>query len=432
MSGSLAAETVALTSAAPQVHLSNPTLRDLVERKLVSVAEDAAGRPRFVLRQLRAELDALPSCLVAGCDRPGTGREMGGCGQHECTLLATGKTRPPEVGAKISAALLGSRRGPQSRTPDQLAASRQPRWCEDCGGYLGVFLRWRIRQGRARYCRGCTGRRGYRPGLGASERPERLQPRGAFVDCGCCGRRRPATPSEVQRWNGLCRGCFNVSPAGQQQFALRDAGGDARWSAVADERLQAREGESEFAAVGAGHLAEVVSERIGRRRSAARVTRVARDLGLGELFGTVRVYSDDDVATIAETIESNEHALAKLHRDPRWRGRWKVGRHGSTDDYGRAARELAAKDGKSVGRPDLEQSEPELAARVRALAASGSKQRAVVRVVNAEIASGSLVPRTAQRQAKGISRDHVRGVFRADKVGENPPIPVAPVGENPF
>lgn len=110
----------------------------------------------------------------------------------------------------------------------------------------------------------------------------------------------------------------------------------------------------------------------------------------------------------------------------RWRaGVWIKLRHGdvaSVKAFGRLASVIASADDKRPGAPALEREEPELAGRVRELLAKGRRPREIVRIVNAEIASGQLAPRTSKRCDRGISRDHVRGIItRADKVGGKPP-----------
>ncbi len=63
---------------------------------------------------LRAFVDAAPSCRYPGCEQPGLSSTGCCCGPHAIGVLTVGKKRDPAVTQKMSAALRGVLRGPRS------------------------------------------------------------------------------------------------------------------------------------------------------------------------------------------------------------------------------------------------------------------------------------------------------------------------------
>lgn len=75
---------------------------------------------------LEAFVDGLPRCLYPGCEKPAAAASGCCSGPHALGVKAAGRSRPPEVGEKVRAAMTGRVRGPNPpEWNEQIAAGVQ-------------------------------------------------------------------------------------------------------------------------------------------------------------------------------------------------------------------------------------------------------------------------------------------------------------------
>jgi hypothetical protein len=208
-------------------------------------------------------------------------------------------------------------------------------------------------------------------------------------------------PPHVPRIERFCEWCgapFNISATEARhrpgRFCSPQCACASNWSGPDAERRreagwaalrERRDGIArEKAQMGLLYLYEVVG-RLPRefRRSTVAALRHMRAGGLVPTYALgLRLFTEESAADFLSWLETHPDPRVQLHNvvtpaRARYRAEWYRALHKSPREFGRLAQELAAGDGKTVGRPGLP---AEKQAQIRDLRSNGLSVRAIARI----------------------------------------------------